>query len=306
MAITDAVCIPAKCGKTSRDFYMMYYKAFDGKWVLTYGKKELPRSSGGAGNAVAVKLDSVRTGPQYKCPHCGQKYNDESQPTECLCCGEPASEHQLNQAKQELEKYHKEQARQRRLEQLRQEAIKQQEKIGHSIDAFVKGIKGIAAACIVAMILAVAIAGLNVCQGNITLKYIGTNIKNISVVDNMTDVTDNVSEHLRENTLEYKNNIVRNVSFTTKSKDHSVLAHLELLMENKNEAMKSTSGMFKQIGSDFKGGYENRTKNLAISKNNVANGFRNFTNNCKLFWRQAAKNINQLIDYIARKTGRKK
>ena len=71
MAITDAVCIPAKCGKTSRDFYMMYYKAFDGKWVLTYGKKELPRSSGGAGNAVAVKLDSVRTGPQYKCPHCG-------------------------------------------------------------------------------------------------------------------------------------------------------------------------------------------------------------------------------------------
>ena len=59
MAITDAVCIPAKCGKTSRDFYMMYYKAFDGKWVLTYGKKELPRSSGGAGNAVAVKLEQV-------------------------------------------------------------------------------------------------------------------------------------------------------------------------------------------------------------------------------------------------------
>ena len=59
MAITDAVCIPAKCGKTSRDFYMMYYKAFDGKWVLTYGKKELPRSSGGAGNAVAVKLGDL-------------------------------------------------------------------------------------------------------------------------------------------------------------------------------------------------------------------------------------------------------
>lgn len=156
------------------------------------------------------------------------------------------------------------------------------------------------------MILAVAIAGLNVCQGNITLKYIGTNIKNISVVDNVTDVTENVSEHLRENTLEYKNNIVRNVSFTTKSKDHSVLAHLGLLMENKKEAMKSTSGMFKQIGSNFKGGYENRTKNLAISKNNVANGFGNFKNNCKLFWRQAAKNINQLVDYIARKIGRTK
>ena len=37
MAITDAVCIPAKCGKTSRDFYMMYYKAFDG-----YDPKYIP------------------------------------------------------------------------------------------------------------------------------------------------------------------------------------------------------------------------------------------------------------------------
>lgn len=85
------------------------------------------------------------------------------------------------------------------------------------------------------MILAVAIAGLNVCQGNITLKYIGTNIKNISVVDNVTDVTENVSEHLRENTLEYKNNIVRNVSFTTKSKDHSVLALWDCLWKIKKK-----------------------------------------------------------------------
>ena len=50
----------------------------------------------------------------------------------------------------------------------------------------------------------------------------------------------------------------------------------------------------------------NDDKNLAISKNNVANGFGNFKNNCKLFWRQAAKNINQLVDYIARKIGRTK
>ena len=43
----------------------------------------------------------------WVCESCGyeNEYNDESQPTECLCCGEPASEHQLNQAKQELEKY---------------------------------------------------------------------------------------------------------------------------------------------------------------------------------------------------------
>lgn len=73
--ITDAVCIPARCGKSGRDYYMIYYKSFDNKWVLTYGKKELPNSSGiGGGASVAVDLSPVRTGSQYKCPHCEEKY----------------------------------------------------------------------------------------------------------------------------------------------------------------------------------------------------------------------------------------
>ena len=72
---TDAVCIPAKCGKSGRDFYMVYYKAFDGKWVLTYGKKDLPGQSGtGRTNSVSVDMSSVRTGPQFKCPHCGETH----------------------------------------------------------------------------------------------------------------------------------------------------------------------------------------------------------------------------------------
>ena len=72
---TDAVCIPAKCGRSGRDFYMMYYKSFDDKWVLTYGKKEMPYLGGmQKKNSVAVDLTPMRTGPQYKCPHCGEKY----------------------------------------------------------------------------------------------------------------------------------------------------------------------------------------------------------------------------------------
>lgn len=70
----DAVCIPAKCGKNGRDFYMIYYKAYDEKWSLTYGKAEKPSQSGGTGLTVSIRMDSIRTGPQYKCPHCGDKY----------------------------------------------------------------------------------------------------------------------------------------------------------------------------------------------------------------------------------------
>lgn len=72
---TDAVCIPARCGRSDRDFYMMYYRAFDDKWVLTYRKKELPHQvESVGGGSVAVNLTPMRTGPQYKCPHCGEMY----------------------------------------------------------------------------------------------------------------------------------------------------------------------------------------------------------------------------------------
>lgn len=244
----------------------------------------------------------------WVCESCGyeNEYNDESQPTECLCCGEPASEHLLNQARRALEKYHKEQERQRRLEQLRQEAIKRQEKIEHSINTFIKGVKGIATACIVVMILAVAITGFNVYKGNVIPKYIGTNIKNISVVDNMKISADAISEHLSGNTLEFKDNIIQNVSFTTKSKDYSVMANLGLLVEDKKKSMVGVSGMVKQLGDNCKVGYENKTKNLVISENNITSGFENLTNNCKLFWMQATKNVNQLVDYISMKIGRSK
>lgn len=244
----------------------------------------------------------------WVCESCGyeNEYNDESQPTECLCCGEPASEHLLNQARCELEKYHKEQERQRRLEQLRQEAIKRQEKIEHSLSTFVKGVRAIANACIAFMILAIAIAGFNVYKGNVTPKYIGENIKNITVMDEVTVPAKVISEHLSKNALEFKDNIVQNVSYTTKNKDYSVMANLEILAEDKKESMIGISTMLKKLGDSCKIGYENRMNNIDVSKSNVSNGFSNFTINCKLFWHQATKNVNQLVDYISMKIGRSK
>ena len=140
----------------------------------------------------------------------------------------------------------------------------------------------------------------------ITPKYIGANIKNISVVDNVRISTDAISEHLSGNALEFKDNIIQNVSFITKSKDYSVMANLGLLVEDKKESMAGVSGMVKQLGDNCKVGYENRTKNLVISENNITGGFENFTNNCKLFWMQANKNVNQLVDYISMKIERSK
>jgi len=102
---TDAVCISAKCGKSGKDFYMIYYKAFDNKWVLAYGKKDIPFSLDlKGGGAVAVDLTHARKGPQYKCPHCGEEHtftcwncgkrtcydgdNHEGREVTCAHCGE--------------------------------------------------------------------------------------------------------------------------------------------------------------------------------------------------------------------------
>ena len=71
---TDGVYLPAKCGQTRKDFYMIYYKSYDNKWVLTYGKKEKPVSSGIGSSSVTVKLSPLRTGPQYRCPYCGERF----------------------------------------------------------------------------------------------------------------------------------------------------------------------------------------------------------------------------------------
>lgn len=65
--------LKAKCVNTNRDFYIRYDFAADDRWVNTYGVTELP--SGGNISSAGMEIDysTVRNGPQYKCPHCGNR-----------------------------------------------------------------------------------------------------------------------------------------------------------------------------------------------------------------------------------------
>ena len=260
------------------------------------------------------------------CEFCGyeNEYNDESQPTECLCCGEPASEHLLNQARRALEKYHKEQERQRRLEQLRQEAIKRQEKIERSIKAFVKGVRSLATACIILMILSVAFAGFNIYKGNVTLNYIGANVKSITAMDNVVVPAKVISDNLSQKALELTDSIIQNVGYTAQGKNYAVTENLKgladknkesisrtlsgitVLADENKETMAVTVSGLKKMGEDFSEGYDNRTDNIAVSQSNISDGYNNLTVNLKLFWKQVTKNFNQLVDSISKKVGRSK
>ena len=78
MARNEAVFYTLRCTKNKKEFYARYDYAFDNKWVLTYGLTELPEedrmSSRRSENAKStIDISLARTGPQYKCPYCGNR-----------------------------------------------------------------------------------------------------------------------------------------------------------------------------------------------------------------------------------------
>ena len=63
--------LKAKCGRSNRDFYIRHDFAADDRWAITYGLKEIPAGDNVGNVGMQFDYGNVRTGPQYKCPHCG-------------------------------------------------------------------------------------------------------------------------------------------------------------------------------------------------------------------------------------------
>lgn len=82
MAKNEAIILSVNCLRTHRTFFARYDFAYDGVWVLTYGSKDVPSNisgSSGSGELFRIDLSNSRTGPQYRCPYCGN--------TGFVCCG---------------------------------------------------------------------------------------------------------------------------------------------------------------------------------------------------------------------------
>lgn len=76
MARNEAVTFPVNCIDVHRTFYARYDFAYDEVWVLSYGLKEMPldTNAGKEFGVAKVDLSNSRTGPQYKCPYCGNRH----------------------------------------------------------------------------------------------------------------------------------------------------------------------------------------------------------------------------------------
>lgn len=74
MARNEAAFLSVNCVRTHKKFYARYDFAYDGVWVLTYGLKDKPFdiiSRDDSINVTQIDLSNSRTGPQYRCPYCG-------------------------------------------------------------------------------------------------------------------------------------------------------------------------------------------------------------------------------------------
>jgi len=77
------VFIPARCNKTGKEFFIREDLAADGAWVRTYGITSISQSDvSGDSTETVIDYNNHRIGPQYKCPHCGNK-----QIFWCTSCG---------------------------------------------------------------------------------------------------------------------------------------------------------------------------------------------------------------------------
>ena len=64
--------LDAKCVNTNNTFYIRFDKAAGGVWCQTYGVKHMPQSTTGVNhNSMEIDISKTTTGPQYKCPYCG-------------------------------------------------------------------------------------------------------------------------------------------------------------------------------------------------------------------------------------------
>ena len=74
MSKYPVVFIPVKCNKTGKDFFVREDLAADGVWTRTYGVTSVSSDAvSSGGGETEINYSNHRVGPQYKCPHCGNK-----------------------------------------------------------------------------------------------------------------------------------------------------------------------------------------------------------------------------------------
>lgn len=261
----------------------------------------------------------------WLCDVCGyeNEFNDESQPTTCLCCGEPAPENKIIKARRELEAYHREEERKARLEELRRKQELRQQKVDRVVARITHTVRAIPVAAVAMVIIALVWVGVSFHSEGMTMSAWNTqmhsninaisltgypdkmksNLADIGLTEKMFVPIEEAGQILVSQMGEHFSTISGNV--TKKSEisasdyssnfeelDKSVSARNNYLSDNALIVLESVGSDLKQVGEQ-----------VPTIGQNITSSSSNMKLNWPIFWSRAKDNVQELINTITRREG---
>lgn len=260
----------------------------------------------------------------WLCDVCGyeNEFNDESQPTTCLCCGEPAPESKIINARRELDAYHREEERKARLEELRRKQELRQQSVDRIVTRITRAVRAIPVAAVAMVIVAFVWVGISFHSEGMTMSAWNTKMhSNINAIS-LTGYSDNLKSNLADlgltekmlvpleeagqiltsQMMEHFSTISGNVTRKSEisSSDYSSnLEELDKSSARNNYLSENALIVLESVGSDLKQVGEQVPK---IGQN-ITSSSSNMKLNWPIFWSHAKDNVQELVYYITKREG---
>lgn len=201
----------------------------------------------------------------WLCDACGyeNEFNDETQPTACLCCGEAAPKNKIAKARQELNAYHREEVRKAYIEKQKRMQELWQKKMGGIAKGTIRMTKALSFTMTVIIVISLIGSGVSLYSQNAAMEVFST-----------------LSENAQAGAEVYINNCLGNVKmiealFSEWNENFS--SRMVVIVEN-------TGSNLGQIGEQ-----------IPVNIQNIGNSFLYMKSNCRIFWNRARRNVQELI-----------
>lgn len=236
------------------------------------------------------------------CDSCGYEndYNNDTKPTECACCGEPASQIKIMQATQELDNSHWEQERHAKLEYMRQLALKHQERIQLILSKLSQMVKYGVRSCVVFLVFSIVLLGYSCFKGENSTDNIVKNVGDIISIKGLNTVVENMETEIYPKTNYIKRIWVKSDAWNRdKTYFNDNYEYLTSIQKDKFQNSIAEIPMIQQKDSI---GNKNISANTSVSFNNVNQTWVNMCSNLVYCKQTALLNVEKLMHYIYNRT----
>jgi len=245
----------------------------------------------------------------WLCEVCGyeNQFDDEAQPTECLCCGEPASERILLQVYLELEACRREARARAYIEEVRRKRELRRQEIDRMVKRALSLAKAVPVAVILATVGALACAILSLKSNDLTFaawnQQMQSNMSALNWDGSALFALQNGAGYISGVVEDRKSKVADNVAGVVQNgfEKYGDNDNFRIIIGSVDERQKNATGNTIQLHGTVGVNLEN-IENQAeeIGQRNFG-AARNLASNFQVFWSNATENIDALIGKIAKR-----